>query len=130
MVALKAGHVRLLSGIPPVARKPRALLHLTQQVRDLALAVAGDVDGSSSTRNSEFREIADVTPEEAVLFQRVYRTRISLLMESLDAWIASQRKLRGRARNNARATTRISMGAFLWAEALSSEPRGHRTRRS
>lgn len=128
LIAQQGNFIRLVRQTRSGMRERRALQLLTQHVRDLTTAVGSVSEESSDNNSAAFREIRDMTAPEAALFQRVFQQRISILMDSLDDWASSQRRLREKSAAHSRPRFRIALGSYVLADRISRDRAVSRTR--
>lgn len=107
------GKVRLLGDKVTTIGREGLPRRFGRQIADAVRAIDDDLNDATGIPKSRYRELSGLTPDEVALFRKMYLSRISALVESIDDWVEMQRRLRGGRRATSRRRCRLSLGVYL-----------------
>jgi hypothetical protein len=109
----RSGNLRL----NPRALHSRSLV--IQQIADMARVFkdfAATATGERAHRFFEFRDGLMPSMDQAALFHRTFSERGTILLESFEQWLKSQRRVIGKSNRPSKSDVRVGVGVYLVQE--------------
>lgn len=116
IVELAQGRARLIRDTATPFDRKRSLRRVGRQITDAIRAIDQHLQDPTVSPQSRYCEFSDLTADEIALFRKMYSGRISALIESIDGWVETQRRLRSGSQIKSPKRGRLSLGVYLSTE--------------
>jgi hypothetical protein len=90
-----------------------AVIEFSKLMRDFGFSALDHVQASTDSAFVGFREVHDISEDEAALFTTTFSERAASFIDSVDRWKASQGRIRSSPADQLPKGSRVGLGVYL-----------------
>jgi hypothetical protein len=98
-----------------------SMAEVTTRIRDLAATMVGNIEKADRQTYTGFQDVTSLPAEVAALFLSTFSERAALLLDGVDRWVTSQKRLRKPGDAAEPHRRRIGIGVYLVDEAAGED---------